>query len=106
MGFGGSDIDHAGIQYLSGLIDDGDLASGPVARIEPDNDLVFYKRLHKQVVKIDFKHLHRLFLGVFGQFAPYLALYRRTYKPLIRIQNSFAYILGCNRRRLFKLAPV
>ena len=69
-------IDDPRPEHLSGAVDDGQLAAGPVSGVETHDRHPLKGRLHQQLLRVLAEKLYRALGGGVGQFVPDLALDR------------------------------
>ena len=81
-------VDHAVVEQLAGLVHDGDLAAGAVARIEREHAGAAHGACREQAFEILGKDVDGLGLGANGEFGAGLALQRGSHEALVAVGDS------------------
>lgn len=81
-------IDHAVVEQLAGLVHDGDLAAGAVARIEREHAGAAHGACREQALEILGKDVDGLGLGANGEFGAGLALQRGGHEALVAVGDG------------------
>ena len=81
-------VDHTVVEQLAGLVHDGDLAAGAVARIECEHAGAADGAGREQALEILGKDVDGLGLGANGEFGAGLALQRGSHKALVAVGDS------------------
>ena len=81
-------IDHAVVEQLAGLVHDGDLAAGAVARIEREHAGAAHGTCREQALEILGKDVDGLGLGANGELSTGLALQRGSHEALVAVGDG------------------
>ena len=81
-------VDHAVVEQLAGLVHDGDLAAGAVARIEREHAGAAHGARREQALEILGKDVDGLGLGANGKFGTGLALQRGGHEALVTVGDG------------------
>ena len=81
-------VDHAVVEQLAGLVHDGDLAAGAVARIEREHAGAAHGARREQALEILGKDVDGLGLGADGEFGAGLALQRGGHEALVAVGDG------------------
>ena len=81
-------VDHAVVEQLAGLVHDGDLAAGAVARIEREYAGAAHGARREQAFEILGKDVDGLGLGANGEFGAGLALQRGGHEALVTVSDG------------------
>ena len=81
-------VDHAVVEQLAGLVHDGDLAAGAVARIEREHTGAAHGACREQALEILGKDIDGLGLRADGEFGAGLALQRGGHEALVTVSDG------------------
>ena len=81
-------VDHAVVEQLAGLVHDGDLAAGAVARIEREHAGTAHGACREQALEILGKDVDGFGLGTNGEFGAGLALQRGGHEALVAVGDG------------------
>ena len=81
-------VDHAVVEQLAGLVHDGDLAAGAVARIEREHAGAAHGARREQALEILGKDIDGLGLRTDGELGAGLALKRRGHEALVTVSDG------------------
>ena len=81
-------VDHAVVEQLAGLVHNGDLAAGAVARIEREHAGAAHGACREQALEILGKDVDGLGLGANGEFGAGLALQRGGHEALVTVGDG------------------
>ena len=81
-------VDHAVVEQFAGLVHDGDLAAGAVARIEREHAGAAHGACREQALKVLGKDVDGLGLGANGELGAGLALQRGGHQALVTIGDG------------------